>query len=366
MLLGCVTALTLLATSDAHAGIFGTTPINISIGKGQTAPNGASGEPAVSGDNRRVKLIAYSSLASNLVNGDSNGVRDVFVWRRPGGSVPRELGRGYLRRVSIGRHGRQANGPSSDPSVDGSMTRRPRCVAFQSTATNISQRDALPDSDIYVRDLRRRRTILVSVGVKGGATNPALSGNCRKVLFEAGGKVYRARVGRGRAKQLGRGSEPDYSRDGRSITFVRADGHVVFLHGDRQFRLGRGRSPHVSDYATGHGWAVAYNSDGNVMLGLINRGRKSIQTAVHDGIVGGITARAAGRGIVVWARSSALFYLNRHTGNSDDLAYSSRPITEIDSSARANLIAFAAPGDSGFKDVPGNQAQSVYVKWLPK
>ena len=175
MLLGCVTALTLLATSDAHAGIFGTTPINISIGKGRTAPNGASGEPAVSGDNRRVKLIAYSSLASNLVNGDSNGVRDVFVWRRPGGSVPRELGRGYLRRVSIGRHGRQANGPSSDPSVDGSMTRRPRCVAFQSTATNISQRDALPDSDIYVRDLRRRRTILVSVGVKGGATNPALS-----------------------------------------------------------------------------------------------------------------------------------------------------------------------------------------------
>jgi hypothetical protein len=69
---------------------------------------------------------------------------------------------------------------------------------------------------------------------------------------------------------------------------------------------------------------------------------------------------------VVWARSNALYYLNRNTGNSDDLAYGHSRITEIDSSARANLIAFAAAGGDSFIDARGNRTKSVYVKWLPK
>lgn len=360
-------AAALFGAAPASAGTYGGTPLNISIGVGKTIPNGASGEPAVSGDNRKVKLIAYSSFASNLIKGDRNGQRDVFVWHRPGGSVPRQLGRGYLERVSVSSRRVEANGPSSDPSVDGSMVNRPHCVAFQSNATNLSKKDALPDSDIYVRDLRRNRTVLVSNGLSSQATNVDVAGNCKKVVFQAAGKVWWSRVGAGKPKSLGRGSDPDYSRDGKSITYVGKSGHVMFRHGGFKARLSTGTSPHVSDYATGHGWAVAYNSGGNVKLGLINRGRKSVQTAVRNAIVGGITSRAAGRGIVVWARSSALYYLNRNTGNSDDLAYTSRPITEIDSSARANLIAFAAPGgSSGFRDVEGNTAQSVYVKWLPK
>lgn len=356
----------LLAVTPATAGTYGGTPLNISIGAGKTAPNGASGEPAVSGDNRKVKLIAYSSFASNLVNGDSNGQRDVFVWHRPGGSVPRQLGRGYLERVSVSSKRIQGNGASSDPSVDGSMVNRPHCVAFQSTSTNLTRKDAVPDSDIYVRDLRRNRTVLVSNGLSADATNADIAGNCKKVVFQAGGKVWWSRVGAGRPKALGRGHSPDYSRDGKSITWVGAGGRVVFRNGGLKAKLSSGTSPRVSDYATGHGWAVAYNSGGNVKLGLINKGRKSIQTAVRNAIVGGITSKAAGRGIVVWARQSALFYLNRNTGNSDDLAYARRPITEIDSSARANLIAFAAPTSTGWRDVEGNTQQSVWVKWLPK
>lgn len=361
-----VCAAALITAVPASAGTYGGTPLNISIGKGKTIPNGPSGEPAVSGDNRSVKLIAYSSFASNLISGDTNGVRDVFVWHRPGGSVPRQLGRGYLERASVSSHGAQANASSSDPSVDGSMVNRPHCVAFQSTATNLAKKDALPDSDVFVRDLRRHRTVLVSNGISADATNVDVAGNCKKVVFQAGGKVWWARVGAGKPKSLGKGRDPDYSRDGKSITYVRSDGRVVFRHGRHKSVLSSGEAPHVSDYATGHGWAVAYNSGGDVKLGLVNRGRKSVQTAVRNAIVGGITSRAAGRGIVVWARSSALFYLNRHTGNSDDLAYARSRITEIDSSARANLIAFAAPGGSGFRDVQGNTTQSVYVKWLPK
>jgi hypothetical protein len=359
----CLCALGAFAPG-ASAGTYGSTPVSISSGLGRAMPNGSSGQPAVSGDNRSVRFVAYSSWASNLVAGDSNGTRDVFAWFRPAHRVPRSLRSGRLIRVSVSR-GQQANGESSNPAVDGSMVNRPHCVAFQSSATNLSPKDALPDSDVYIRDLRRKRTLLVSNGIAGDAVNPSIAGNCKKVVFEAGGQVYWSRVGAGAPRSLGAGNDPRYSRDGKSISFVR-NGRVIFRHGGFRASLSSGSDPRVSDYANSAGWAVAYNSGGNVKLALINHGRKSIQTAVRNAVVGGITSRAAGRGIVVWASSRALYYLNRHTGNSDDLAYGYSTINEIDSSARANLIAFAAAGGENFIDARGNQTKSVYVKWLPK
>ncbi|MBJ7459682.1 MAG: hypothetical protein JHD02_10875 [Thermoleophilaceae bacterium] len=352
------------SAAGAQAGTYGSTPVSISSGTGGSAPNGSSGEPAVSGDNRSVRFVAYSSDATNLVKGDHNSARDVFAWFRPSRGFPRGLRSGRLERVSVGRAG-EANGDSSNPSVDGSMVNRPHCVAFQSTATNLSPKDALPDSDIYVRDLRRKRTVLVSNGIAGNAINPSIAGNCKKILFEAGGKLYWSRVGAGAPRSLGAGSTPRYSRDGKSIAFARS-GHVYFQHGGFKRKLGTGSEPRVSDYADSHGWAVAYNSAGNVMVGIVNRGRKSIQTAARNAVVGGVTSRAAHRGIVVWARRHALYYLNRNTGNSDDLAYGNSQISEIDSSARANLIAFASAGGENFIDARGNTRKSVYVKWLPK
>lgn len=359
-------AVTALAVSSASAGTYGSTPVNISAGRGGVQANGDSGQPAVSGDNRSVRYVAYSSLASNLISGDTNGVSDIFAWHRPSGGFPHSVGQGSLIRVSVGPDGRQANGPSTTPSVDGSMVNAPHCVAFQSTATNLSPKDALPDSDVYVRDLRRKRTVLISNGIADDATDISIAGNCKKAVFTAGGKIWWSRVGAGKPRSLGKGTQPSYSRDGKSIVFRRSGGRIIFRHGGYKAVLGKGALPRVSDYSTGHGWAVAYNAGGNVKLGLINNGRKSVQTAVRRAIVGGITAKAAHRGIVVWARRSALFYLNRNTGNSDDLAYARRPITEISSSARANLIAFAAAGGNGFIDVAGNSTPSVYVKWLPK
>jgi hypothetical protein len=359
-------ALLCACAPGADAGIFGSRPLNISVAPGGRLANGSSGEPAVSGDNRSVRIVAFSSRASNLVAGDSNGQRDIFIWRRPRGAFPRSLGRGTLRRVNVGRHGRQANGPSQSPSVDGSMTRRPHCVAFASRATNLSPHDALPDQDIYVRDLRRHRTILLSPGVAADAGAVSLAGNCRRAVFAAGGRVWLARVGSGRPHSLGRGSAPAFSRDGRSIVFVRRDGRVLFRHGGASALLSAGSQPRVSDRSVGHGWAVVYNHRGDVRLALVNRGRSSIRTAVRSAIVGGVSSRAAHRGIVIWARRGGLFYLNRHTGNSDDLAHARRPITEIASSARANLIAFTARGGRGFIEPRGSGQPAVYAKWLPK
>src|SRR6185503_20879814 len=49
---------------------------NASATAAGTAANGLSSQPSISGDGR---LVAFVSSATNLVAGDTNGVRDVFV-----------------------------------------------------------------------------------------------------------------------------------------------------------------------------------------------------------------------------------------------------------------------------------------------
>src|SRR6185437_9360890 len=55
---------------------------------------------------RNGNLIAFASAASNLVPGDTNGMRDVFV---------RNLRTGTTARVDLGPGGVQANGDSLGP-----------------------------------------------------------------------------------------------------------------------------------------------------------------------------------------------------------------------------------------------------------
>jgi hypothetical protein len=362
MLAACVFGL--LVPNSGHA--FGSTPLNISIGVGKAKPNGPSGEPTVSGDNRKVRLVAYSSQASNLVRGDTNQVGDVFVWRRPArNNFPRQLRVGKLTRVSVSSRGREANNPSSSPSVDGSLHSNPHCVAFESTATNLSAHDALPDSDIYVRDLRRSRTILVSRGIRGQAGDPSISGNCRWVAFTAAGRVYRARIGGGRPRAIGRGNSPDVSRDSQSIAYVHG-GRVIYKRGRYRRTLSAGNNPRVSDKSPSHGWGVAYNHQGDVKLAVINNGRRRVRTVLRDATLGGVTSRVANIGIIVWTRGRTLYFLNRNTGRSNDLATAYGEITGVAISARSNLIAFAAPGGGEFMDRHPNRMPSIYVKWLPK
>src|SRR6476661_8572069 len=47
-------------------------------------PNGPSGHSVISGDKRYARAIAFESDASDLVEGDTNGQKDVFVVLRGG------------------------------------------------------------------------------------------------------------------------------------------------------------------------------------------------------------------------------------------------------------------------------------------
>jgi len=114
--------------------------------------DGDSDQPDVSADGR---LVVFSSGATNLVDGDTNKRRDVFV---------RDTMAGRTYRVSTGRDGVPANGDSSAPSIspDG------RFVSFYSRATNLLERRVRSRGDVYLRDLIAQKTFLVSVS--GGPT----------------------------------------------------------------------------------------------------------------------------------------------------------------------------------------------------
>jgi hypothetical protein len=392
---GCITA-ALLAPASASAGIFGTRPIPISVGPHGEGANGPSGHATISGDDRKARYVAFDSDASNLVGGDLNGVTDVFVWRRPRGRAGLNLAEparpsGALVRASVSSAGVQGNGSSSNPSLDGSMRSRPHCVGFQSTASNLSRRDRDHVSDVFVRNLRRGRTSLISRGIVAPAGNPSIDGNCGKVAFEAGGMVFVARVRGGRPHLLGSGGSPSFARDGSAIAWQQG-GSVMLRAGRRTVRVAAGSDPHVSDRTRGR-WGVVFQTSarlvGNdtnpgsdvymrVLSGrghlratdLISASRRGAHSLGGTSLAGGITAYGALRGIVTFANvqggQDTLYYRNNHTGNIDDLAHASGgafSIFDVATSARANFVAFSSTFE-GFRFDRNGSQQDVFFKAL--
>ena len=370
---GCLIAVAgvLALAPSAHAAIFGTDPLAISLNPDAGAPNGPSAHPAVSGDNRKTRYAAFDSTASNLVAGDANGQADVFVWSRPAGAAGLQLSSpgGTLQRVSVSSSGAEADGASTHPSLDGSTRNAPHCVAFQSTATNLAAGDTDATSDVFLRDLRANRTILISRGIGPAAENPSVDGGCKSVAFEAGGAIYTANVGGGAPRRVASGNDPDYALDGSAIVWTQG-GSVYIRRQGNTSEVGPGGNATVGDNDSGK-WAISFDTtaklSGNDTSGgrdvyqrlvrgsggpfetdLISAPRRGGDSLGGDSYNGGLTAYAGTRGIVVFVNdqgsSSDLYYRNNHSGNIDDLAHApaSSPITEVVSSARANFVAFTS------------------------
>ncbi len=119
--------------------VAGTT-IRASLDSTETQANNESYAPAISADGR---YVAFSSIATNLVEGDSNGRADVFV---------RDLVAGTTTRVSVSSSEVEGDDYSESPSIsaDGHY------VAFVSRATNFASGDTNDEYDVFVRDVRRR------------------------------------------------------------------------------------------------------------------------------------------------------------------------------------------------------------------
>ncbi len=173
-----------------------TTTTMLSRSTGGGTPNGASTNPVISGDLRYARIIAFESEASDLVEGDTNGLKDVFAIRRAGsfgndGSVWRP---GRTQLVSQGLNGQPADGPSFDPAVDGNLPHRATCVAFLSDATNLVSGDTNGQTDAFLAKAPNFRPTRVSLPGNrqsdGDTTQVAVSGDCSRTAFVNGGKLY--------------------------------------------------------------------------------------------------------------------------------------------------------------------------------
>ena len=222
------------------------TTVRVSVGQAGTQMLGAGAfQPSISADGRRV---TFTSAASNLVDGDSNAVSDVFL---------RDLTAVTTTRMSVSPVGASGVGAS----WFGAISADGRTVAFLSAAANLVAGDTNGVEDVFVRDLVAGATTRVSVSSDGAQSQstfvwqPTVSADGRFVAFSSDGAdlvdddtngatdafvrdrvrsvTYRVSVTTDGAQVAGASGVGDMSGDGRVVTFLsevpvtNVDGNVV-------------------------------------------------------------------------------------------------------------------------------------------
>jgi trimeric autotransporter adhesin len=158
-----------------------------SVATDLTEANAYSDAAVISADGR---FIAFSSYASNLVSGDTNGTTDIFL---------RDTCRGVATsctpsviRVSIASDESEANGSSFSPAISANG----RFIAFASDATNLVLGDTNGTLDVFVRDTCT------------GASNPCNPSTTRVSVDDSGGQLSLDNFA------------PSISNDGRYVAFA--------------------------------------------------------------------------------------------------------------------------------------------------
>lgn len=149
--------------------------ILVSVNSAEQQTDKDSNGPDISDDGR---YVVFSSMATNLVNGDTNAATattDIFR---------HDILTGVTTRVSVDSTGQQGNGSSffSQISEDG------RYVFFASSATNLVSGDTNAAADVFKHDTQTGSTTRVSVDTTGqqgdgDSYSPAISANGRYVMF---------------------------------------------------------------------------------------------------------------------------------------------------------------------------------------
>jgi Tol biopolymer transport system component len=148
--------------------------IRVSLATDGTEGNSQSRFPAISADGR---YVAFSSYASNLVSGDTNGSSDIFV---------HDTQTGTTTRVSLATDGTEGNYPSSSHAISADG----RYVAFASYASNLVSGDTNLATDVFMHDTQTGTTTRVSLATDGAEGNvhswiPAISADGRYVAFHS-------------------------------------------------------------------------------------------------------------------------------------------------------------------------------------
>jgi hypothetical protein len=166
----------------------------VSVSSAGVEGDRASGAPRLSATGR---FVLFASNATNLVAGDTNDARDLFVHDRdPDVDGLFDEGNGVTTRVSVGSGGGEGRARSDLAAI----TPDGRFVAFDSLSRNLVANDRNRAADIFVHDRDpdvdglfdegNGTTVRVSVASGGGEANgdsfhPALSADARHVAFHS-------------------------------------------------------------------------------------------------------------------------------------------------------------------------------------
>jgi Tol biopolymer transport system component len=147
----------------------------VSVDSSGAQGNEESEMPSISADGR---FVAFHSLGSNLVAGDTNGFFDVFL---------HDQETGVTSRVSVNSSGLQGD---TDGGNNPSISADGRFVAFESSATNLVAGDTNDTTDVFVHERATGGTVRVSVNSSGadgndGSIRPAISAGGGLVAFES-------------------------------------------------------------------------------------------------------------------------------------------------------------------------------------
>src|SRR5689334_14614870 len=161
-----------LPVALAAAAVAGPEPTRterVSVSSDGAQPHRPSYGPALSNSGR---YVAFTSYNHRLVPRDTNHNSDIFV---------RDLSTGKTTRASVSATGRQAWARSEQADISASG----RFVAFQSRARNLTRDDGNKRYDVFVRDLKLKKTTLASIAPNGShaGVTASLSADGRYVAF---------------------------------------------------------------------------------------------------------------------------------------------------------------------------------------
>lgn len=258
----------------------------VNLNSNGSQANEDSDRPDISGNGR---YVVFSSRATNLIAGDSNGKQDIFLHDRD---------TGITTRVSNRTGGEQANGDSFAPAISSDG----RIIVFYSLASNLVADDTNGKTDIFAHNRENGQTELVSVVLNGSANgdsrDPDVSGDGRYVAFTSsasnlvGGDnnlkddIYRwdlvARtmerisVSSAELEANNHSSTPSISGDGQRIVFTSSANDLIigdtnglpdiFMRNSTDGTTIRVSLNSNGDQANGDSWDPAISNDGAIVV----------------------------------------------------------------------------------------------------
>lgn len=267
-------AATNLVAGDTNASLdvfirdrLANTTRRVSVATGGAQANGSSSNPQISADGQ---FVVYTSDATNLVPGDTNGVQDAFIWSRATGTTT---------RVSVSSTGVQADKTTWDAHVSG----HGNFVAFTSSATNLVAHDTNAAMDAFLWSRNSGAVRRIDLSPRGAQ---ATRGGVAEAISANGDYALIVSV----SANLVKG---DRNGHGDAFVWIRATGRLQLVT-----RATNGSEQNGDVYAaaiSSHGRYVAFVSDAtNLAPGAANRTQQVYLRDRRAGKTTSLVSRTAG------------------------------------------------------------------------